>query len=138
MDPKLPLEVDPERQAQVETPSPEVPDDGSLREWAVVAGSWLASESPTTAGCGILLIISVLYFRIRQQLGSLSGRVVSDLTRNPANTYIGILSIQWISSARSIGHIVDRFIAALSPILSWRIRRSTIRQRLFPVAHLGG
>lgn len=46
MDPKTPLEDDTERQAHaVYTPSPEVPEDGSLRGWAVVGGSWLASES---------------------------------------------------------------------------------------------
>jgi len=46
MDPKTPLEDDTERQAHtVNTPSPEVPEDGSLRGWAVVGGSWLASES---------------------------------------------------------------------------------------------
>ena len=67
-----PLDGDREKQSNsTKFAVPSMSDDGSLRGWAVVAGSWFASESlrnlcRTIYESGIELIVSVLYFRLCQ------------------------------------------------------------------------
>ena len=67
-----PLDGDQEKQSSsAKFAVPSMSDDGSLRGWAVVAGSWFASESIRNLcriifESGIQLNISVLYFRLCQ------------------------------------------------------------------------
>jgi hypothetical protein len=82
MDPKSLIEVDPERQANaLNSLSPEVPDDGSLRGWAVVAGSWLASESQRHWDAGSCSLSVFCTFGYANSWGVFQVRLMWDLTR---------------------------------------------------------